>query len=100
MSAESPWWVYIIRARSGKLYTGITTDLARRLGEHDAGGLKGARFFRGDPPQALVYREAAANRSAASRREAAIKALPREAKLVLIAGAPTEPATNGESRGG
>lgn len=99
MSAESPWWVYIIRARSGKLYTGITTDVARRLGEHDAGGLKGARFFRGDPPQALVYREAAANRSAASRREAAIKALPRDAKLALIAGAP-DLKVNGGDRGG
>ena len=100
MSGESPWWVYIIRARSGKLYTGITTAVERRLGEPDAGGLKGARFFRGDPPQALVYREAAANRSAASRREAAIKALSRDAKLAWIAGAPTEPAANGETRGG
>lgn len=100
MSAESPWWVYIIRARSGKLYTGITTDVERRLGEHDDGGLKGARFFRGDPPQALVYREAADNRSAASRREAAIKALSRDAKLALIAGAQNEPAVKGVSRDG
>ncbi len=74
----------MIRARSGKLYTGISTDVARRYREHSEGGTKGARFFRGDPPQALVYTETAADRAEASRREAAIKHLSRAEKLELI----------------
>lgn len=74
----------MIRARSGKLYTGISTDVKRRYREHSEGGIKGARFFRGDPPQALVYAEPAADRAAASRREAAIKNLSRLEKLALI----------------
>ncbi len=79
------WRVYMIRARSGKLYTGISTDVARRYQEHCEGGAKGARFFRGDPPQALVYTECAADRAEASKREAAIKKLSRSEKLTLIA---------------
>ena len=74
----------MIRARSGKLYTGISTDVERRYREHGEGGSKGARFFRGDPPAELVYTEAAADRAAASRREAAIKSLSRAEKLALI----------------
>ncbi|MFT5575996.1 MAG: putative endonuclease [Bermanella sp.] len=85
MSEASSWWVYMIRARSGKLYTGISTDVQRRYREHSDGGAKGARFFRGDPPQTLVHTEAATDRSAASRREAAIKNLSRVDKLALIA---------------
>lgn len=81
---NSPWWVYMIRARSGKLYTGISTDVERRFREHREAGARGARFFRGDPPEALVYSEAAADRAQASRREAAIKSLSRAEKLALI----------------
>ena len=81
---SSPWWVYMVRSRSGKLYTGISTDPERRFREHCGEGGRGARFFRGDPAEAIVYREAAANRSEASQREAAIKKLPRSAKVSLI----------------
>jgi putative endonuclease len=81
----SEWWVYIIRAESGKLYTGISTDVERRFREH-AGELgNGARFFRGDPPAAIEYRERADDRASASRREAEIKKLRRADKLQLIA---------------
>lgn len=82
----SPWFIYMIRADDGSYYTGITTDLARRWREHVS--LKsGAKYFRGRRPEALVYVETCADRSAASRREAAIKQLARAAKQALLGAA-------------
>ena len=82
------WMVYIIESEQGLLYTGITTEPERRFREHASG--KGARWFRGRAPQRFVYLEACADRAAASRREAAIKRLPRAAKLALVAAAAVE----------
>ena len=82
------WMVYIIESEQGLLYTGITTEPERRFREHASG--KGARWFRGRTPQRFVYLEACADRAAASRREAAIKRLPRAAKLALAAAAAAE----------
>ena len=82
----SLWWVYMIETGSGKLYTGITTDVERRYREHCDDPRRSAKFFRTDPPRALVYREGCEGRSEASRREAAIKKMPRGDKWVLIAG--------------
>ena len=79
------WWVYILRCADGTLYTGTTNDLDRRLAAHNAG--RGAKYTRARRPVALVYREAAADKSAALQREAALKKLARAAKLRLIAGA-------------
>jgi len=76
------WTVYLLRCRDGSLYTGITNDLARRLAAHRAG--KASAYTRSRRPLRLVYREPARDRSAALRREAAIKRLTREAKLELI----------------
>jgi putative endonuclease len=83
---RTDWWVYVIRAANGALYTGITTDPDRRLAEHRA-GRRGARFFRTSRAQRLVYSEKAPDRSSAARREAAIKRLPRAQKLRLVAAA-------------
>ncbi|MEJ5210698.1 MAG: GIY-YIG nuclease family protein [Burkholderiales bacterium] len=83
---EPRWIVYMLRCRDGSLYTGITTDLAARLAAHNAG--RGARYTRGRLPVTLVYQEPAADRSAALRRERAIKRLRPAAKRRLIAGAP------------
>jgi putative endonuclease len=77
------WTVYIIRCDDGSLYTGVTTDLDRRLAEH-AAGRRGARYFNGRRPVKVEYREGGHTRSSASRREAAIKKLSRAAKLRLI----------------
>jgi len=77
------WWVYLLRCRDGSLYTGATCDLGRRLRLHAAG--KGARYTRSRLPVTLVHQEPAAGRSAALRREAAIKRLGRPAKLALVA---------------
>ena len=79
------WWVYMLRCADGSLYTGITTDLSRRLAEHNGDGPAGARYTRSRRPVQLIYCEAASNRSAASQREAAIKQLDRARKLALCA---------------
>lgn len=85
--AAGGWTVYIIESEQGLLYTGITTEPARRFREHASG--KGARWFRGRVPRRFVYLEPCADRAEASRREAAIKRLSKSAKLALAAaGAP------------
>lgn len=76
------WKLYILRCGDGTLYTGITTDVERRLEEHRAG--KGAKYTRGRGPLELVYREDCGDHSAALRRELEIKALPRGEKQRLI----------------
>ena len=76
------WYVYMLRCGDGSLYTGSTTDVDRRLREHQSG--TGARYTHSRPPVALAYVEEAPDRSAAQRREAAIKKLPRAQKLKLI----------------
>lgn len=82
----SAWCVYILRCADGSLYTGITTDVTRRLAEHNAGGGAGARYTRGRTPVHLVYLQAASNRAEAARLEASIKRLRRASKLALCAG--------------
>lgn len=84
MSADD-WQVYIIEADDGRLYTGVTTDVQRRFAEHLAGGLRGAKFFRGRRPSRIVFVESGHDRSSAHQREAAIKKLSRRRKLQLIA---------------
>jgi putative endonuclease len=81
--SPGPWWVYVIRAANGALYTGITTDVLRRLREHRS-GRRGARFFRFAAPNHILYTERLSDRSSAARREATIKGLSRAAKLALI----------------
>lgn len=86
MTAEAldkSWVVYMIHASDGSYYTGVTTDVPRRFKEH-AEGIKGARYFRGRKPQAIVYQEPGHSRSSACQREAAIKKLKREHKQLLV----------------
>ena len=78
--------VYILRCGDGSLYTGCTNDLPRRLRAHQSG--RGAKYTRSRRPVVLVYREQAADRSAALRRERAIKRLTRKQKLELIQNSP------------
>ncbi len=84
MTAANNWFVYMILTSDRQVYTGITTDMARRWREH-ATGKAGARYFRGRQPVQLCYLEAQHTRSSASQREAAIKALSATAKRTLIA---------------
>src|SRR5436190_353506 len=78
------WFVYVVRCRDGSLYTGISTDVAARVARHNAG--QGARYTRARRPVELIYTETKRSRSTALKREAAIKALPRARKDVLVAG--------------
>ena len=80
---EETWWVDILRCADDTLYTGSTTDVERRIAQHNAG--KGAKYTRARRPAELVYREPCGSRSEALRREAAIKGLSRAEKLALIA---------------
>ena len=77
------WYVYMLRCGDGSLYTGYTDDVERRLTVHQRG--KGAKYTRSRLPVELVYREELPDKSAALRREAAIKGLTRQQKLALIA---------------
>ena len=76
------WMVYMLRCGDGTLYTGATNDLPRRLKAHQSG--QGAKYTRSRLPVALAYQEEAEDKSAALRREAAIKRLTRQEKLALI----------------
>ena len=81
---EAKWYLYILRCGDGTLYTGITTDVPKRLEQHRTG--KGAKYTRGRFPLELVYREDCGNHSEALKRELAVKKLTREQKEVLIRG--------------
>lgn len=76
------YFCYIVECVDGSLYTGWTTDVARRVREHNAG--RGAQYTRSRRPVRLAYSEAAVDRAAAMRRERALKALPRRRKLAMI----------------
>ena len=75
------WYVYMLACADGSLYTGIAADVDKRFAAHKSG--RGAKYTRSHPPVAVVYREACGDKSAALRREAAIKKLPRAEKLNL-----------------
>jgi len=76
------WYVYMLRCKDNSLYTGIATDVQRRLEVHRSG--KGAKYTRGRAPLELVYQEPCGTHSQALKRELEIKALKRPAKEALI----------------
>ena len=79
------WSVYILRCSDDSLYTGITTDVERRVKEHNGEPANlGAKFTRGRQPVELVYQENVVTRSQATKREIEIKSLTRLQKLNLI----------------
>jgi len=76
------WYVYIIRCRDGSLYTGSTTDISRRIKEHNSG--KGGSYTRIRQPVKLLYKEIWPSRSKAQARETQIKGWAKRKKLALI----------------
>ena len=78
------WFVYMLQCADGSLYTGITTDVKRRLAQHNSG--KGSRAVRGKLPARLVYQKSLSSRISALKREAEIKKWPRAKKLSLAVG--------------
>ncbi|MFB6101657.1 MAG: GIY-YIG nuclease family protein [Haloplanus sp.] len=81
-------YVYVVECADGTYYTGYTTDVERRVAEHDAG--EGAKYTRGRTPVELVHTEGYDTRSAAMRREHEIKSLSRPQKERLLADADTD----------
>ena len=79
---ETVWYLYILRCRDDTLYTGITTDVEKRLEAHRSG--KGAKYTRGRGPLVQVYQEACGTHSDALKREYQIKQLSRQEKQNLI----------------
>lgn len=77
------WHIYIILCSDDSLYTGITTDIERRLRQHATG--RGAKYFRGRQPRRLLYLESGHTRSSACKREAEIKGMKRADKCLLVA---------------
>jgi putative endonuclease len=83
--ADTEFSLYIVRCADGTLYTGIATDVARRLAEHES-GLRGAKFLRGKGPLEIVFSEVVGDRAVASQLEYRVKQLDRLKKLELIDG--------------
>lgn len=79
---SASWHLYIVRTRLNSLYTGITTDVRRRLDEHSQG--LGARSLRAKGPLKLVYQVKLADRGLASQVEYRIKQLPKREKEALV----------------
>ena len=86
MAVSSRWSVYLVRCADNTFYTGSTTDVEARAAAHNAG--RGARYTSGRRPVTVVYVEECGSRSAALRREHALKRLTRSDKETLIAGTP------------
>lgn len=80
------WFLYVIRCKLGKLYTGITTDVDRRFAEHAGNGKKGAKSLRGKSPLILVMKKKVGSKGKALKLEAKIKKLPKIEKELLVEG--------------
>ncbi len=82
MKKNKNWQVYIIQTKTGKLFTGITTDINRRWNEHN--NKKGAKYFRLENPQEVVLIEDCKNRAEATKRELEIKSWTHQEKLDMV----------------
>jgi putative endonuclease len=78
------WTVYIVRCADGSLYTGIATDVARRVEEHNTNNRLAANYTRARRPVALAYQELAVTLSEAGKREYQIKQMSRTEKEALV----------------
>ncbi len=83
---EQRWQLYLLQTAAGMLYTGISTDVQRRVQQHQNG--RGARSLRGKGPLTLVFHCDAGDRAAASRLEYQVKQLSRTQKLLLVSQQP------------
>lgn len=84
-AADSPsWHVYLVRCADGSLYTGIATDVERRVQEHNSDDTVGAKYTRARRPITLVYHEAVDTRSAALKREHAIRKMSKAEKEKMV----------------
>jgi len=80
---DNEWFIYMVECSDKTFYTGITTDLYRRVDEHNESE-KGAKYTKARRPVRMVYFETAENRSMASKREKDIKNMTKQEKLILV----------------
>ena len=78
------WYVYMLRCSDNTLYTGITTDVERRVGEHNTDNKKGAKYTKARRPVTLIYKKRCKDRSTASQTECQLKQLTRKEKEKLL----------------
>lgn len=78
----SSWIVYLLRCSDGSLYTGISTNVEKRVVQHNLG--LGAKYTRSRLPVVCIWQEPAASESAARKREAALKRFTRREKQALV----------------
>ena len=78
------WHVYFIRTRHGSLYTGIATDVARRLAEHEQANGRGAKYLRSKGPLELAYQAKIGDRSLALKVERCVKKLKKDQKERIV----------------
>ncbi len=78
------YFVYMLRCADETIYTGITKDIEKRIARHNAG--KASKYTRARLPVEIIYWEKSEDRSAASKREAQIKKMPRKDKMKLVIG--------------
>lgn len=83
-SPKAQWYVYYLRCADNSLYAGITTDLTRRLSEHNTCNKTGAKYTRARRPVKLAYAEPHDNRQLASKREYQLKKLAKVKKEALV----------------
>jgi putative endonuclease len=84
MKAKSQWWVYFVCCADNSFYTGITTDLIRRVRQHNGELVGGARYTRARQPVSLAYAVKSDTRSSASALEYKLRKLPKATKLTLV----------------
>jgi len=77
------WYLYVVKCSDGSLYTGVTTDVTRRLSEHNT-GVSGAKYTRSRRPVELIFQEEHSNQSEALKAEYSFKKLSRKQKLRII----------------
>ena len=85
------WHLYIVRTCRGALYTGVSTDVARRLREHESRGGRGAKYLRAQTPLQLAYQIKLGDRSLALRAERQVKRLSKRRKERLVTANPARP---------
>ena len=80
----SDWYLYVVRCRDGTLYTGISTDVDRRLAEHRGGGDAGSKYLKGRAPLTLLFQKRLGSKSVALKVENMVKKLSKAKKEKLI----------------
>ena len=80
----SDWYLYLLRCHDGSLYTGISTDVARRFAHHQGEGGAGSKYLKGRGPLTLVFNKKLGSRSLALGVESKVKKLSKTRKEELI----------------